>query len=72
MIIASTKTSEGDLIITGTWVGLLTLLLGSVGWAGAGYLAVLRRPIPRREPAPIAPIRPAGSRPPRPGAKPNR
>jgi hypothetical protein len=48
MVIASTKTSEGDLIITGTWVGLLTLLLGSVGWAGAGYLAVLRRPIPAR------------------------
>lgn len=72
MIIATSKTSEGDLVVTGTWVGLLTLLLGSVGWAVAGYLAVLRRPMPRREPGPIAPVAPAGSRPPRPGAKRNR
>ena len=36
--VAGTYTSEGDLIMTGNnWVGLATILLGSLAWAGAGY-----------------------------------
>jgi hypothetical protein len=81
MIIASSKTSEGDLIITGTWVGLLTLLLGSLGWAGAGYVTILRRatiphgaPMLNRTAEAAQRAKPASGKPggqkPAPGAKP--
>ncbi len=46
MILALTPTGEGDLIVTGTWVGGATFLLGCVGWAGAGYHLILRRGTP--------------------------
>lgn len=42
MVLAAGETSEGDLIITGNnWVGLLTILFGSVAWAFAGYRLIL-------------------------------
>lgn len=43
MFLALTKTSEGDLIVTGTWVGGLTFLCGCIGWAGTGYFLIVRR-----------------------------
>jgi hypothetical protein len=43
MYLAITPRSEGDLIVTGTWVGGLTFLLGSLGWAGAGYYLITHR-----------------------------
>jgi hypothetical protein len=43
MFAASTKTSEGDLLITGdNWVGVATILLGAVAWAAAAYLLMFR------------------------------
>jgi len=50
MFAASTKTSEGDLLITGdNWVGVTTILLGSVAWAGAAYLLMSRRRRPEAD-----------------------
>lgn len=43
MFAASTKTSEGDLLITGdNWVGVATILIGAVAWAVAVYLLMYR------------------------------
>jgi hypothetical protein len=39
---AGSLTSDGDLIIEGTWVGLTTILLGAVAWAAGGYFVVGR------------------------------
>jgi hypothetical protein len=48
MFLALTKTSGGDLIVTGTWVGGLTFLCGCFGWAASGYYLIMRRgPIDR-------------------------
>jgi hypothetical protein len=42
---AGTKTSEGDLLITGdNWVGITLILLGSLAWAGAGYWLIVAAP----------------------------
>lgn len=62
MVLALTKTSEGDLIVTGTWVGGLTFLLGCVGWAGAGYYLILRRggPGPRSGDGSVLAVREQG------------
>lgn len=45
IFMALSKTSEGDLVITGTWVGGLTFVLGCLGWAGAGYFLIMRRAV---------------------------
>jgi hypothetical protein len=43
---ASDRTTEGDLLLTGdNWVGITTILCGSIAFAiGAGRLILLRRP----------------------------
>jgi hypothetical protein len=44
IVMAGRRTSEGDLLITGTnWVGVLLVLLGSVSWAVAAYWLATRR-----------------------------
>lgn len=43
MFLATYKTSEGDLIVTGTWVGALTFFLGCLGWAASGYTLIIFR-----------------------------
>lgn len=46
MFAASTKTAEGDLLLTGdNWVGVTTILLGSLSWAAAAYYLMSRRPV---------------------------
>lgn len=53
ILAGATKTGEGDLLITGdNWVGLLTILLGSLAWAAAAYVAITRSR-PRTPPARI-------------------
>jgi hypothetical protein len=52
MVVAGNVTSDGDLIVSGTWIGVTTLLLGTAGWAIPGYRALLKRPSP--QPAPPA------------------
>jgi hypothetical protein len=50
MVVSSGRTDEGDLLLTGdNWVGLVTILVGSVAFAGGAYfLLVPRRPaLPR-------------------------
>jgi hypothetical protein len=45
---AGNRTSEGDLLITGNnWVGVVTILLGAVGWVAGAYYFVFRRPLAR-------------------------
>jgi hypothetical protein len=53
-ILASGRTSDGDLIITeDNWVGLLTLLAGSITFAIGIYLSVMRQRFgPPRQAAP--------------------
>jgi hypothetical protein len=42
MVIASTRTGEGDLVLTdNNWVGIVTMLAGSLTFAVAGYRLVL-------------------------------
>jgi hypothetical protein len=56
MIMASTRTTEGDLVLTGdNWVGIGTMLAGSLTFAVAGYRLILAgaRPV-RSGPAPPA------------------
>jgi hypothetical protein len=50
MVRASGRTTEGDLLLTGdNWVGLLTILGGTVAFAGGAYRLILpRRQIPPR------------------------
>jgi hypothetical protein len=66
MVAAGDLTSDGDLLVEGTWVGLSTILLGAVAWAVAGYMAILRpgRTAPARAvPAPVGPAaKPASKR----------
>ena len=53
ILAATTRTSEGDLLIPAdNWVGVTTLLFGSVAWAVAAYRLILKRPV---TPAPAAP-----------------
>jgi hypothetical protein len=68
ILAAATKTGEGDLLIAGdNWVGLLTILLGSLAWAVAAYAAInTSRPRVPPETPPARPApgpRPVGSRP---------
>lgn len=60
-ITASTKTTEGDLLVpSGNWVGLATLLLGPTAFAAGAYWAFTRTPpAPADElPAESAPAHP--------------
>jgi hypothetical protein len=42
MFVAANRTTEGDLILTGSnWVGTSTLVVGSVAWAVAAYRVIL-------------------------------
>jgi hypothetical protein len=42
IVVASTKTGEGDLVLTdNNWVGIVTMLAGSLTFAVAGYRLVL-------------------------------
>ncbi|GAA0959822.1 hypothetical protein [Virgisporangium aurantiacum] len=42
MVLASTRTGEGDLVLTdNNWVGIATMLAGSLTYAVAGYRLVL-------------------------------
>jgi hypothetical protein len=60
---AGTQTSDGDLIITGNnWVGIVTILLGSLAWAGAGYFAITRSGSNRATGASIFGLGPAGTK----------
>ncbi len=44
MLAASTRTSEGDLLITSdNWVGLTAILCGAAAWVGSGYVLAYRR-----------------------------
>jgi len=54
MVAAGDLTSDGDLLVEGTWVGLSTILLGAVAWAVAGYMAILRPA--RATPVPVEPV----------------
>jgi hypothetical protein len=58
MVAASSRTSEGDLVLTdGNWVGIATMLAGSVAFAVAGYRLILtgtRRPAARPSAGPPA------------------
>ena len=53
-VVAATKTSEGDLIITGNnWVGLVTLLAGPIAFALGIFIPVFleqRRTLPPKPP----------------------
>ncbi len=57
MVAAGNVTSDGDLIVSGTWVGVTTLLFGTAAWAVPGYRAILKQ-----RPAPVG-NGPAGARP---------
>jgi hypothetical protein len=63
MFFALTKTSEGDLIVTGTWVGGLTFLCGCLGWAGTGYYLIMVRRLPARRATPTGPPAPPSGAP---------
>jgi hypothetical protein len=43
MVPAGNLTSDGDLLVEGTWVGISTLFLGSIGWAVGGYRAIMKQ-----------------------------
>ncbi len=43
MVIAGNVTSDGDLIVTSTWVGVSTIILGTVAWAVPSYRSVLAK-----------------------------
>jgi hypothetical protein len=51
MVVLSTRTAEGDLILPGDWRGIGVLFVGATGLAIAGFLAIS----PPRRPAPAAP-----------------
>ena len=53
MFAAGTLTSDGDLIVEGTWVGLTTILLGAFAWAIGAYVASDRR---RRRVTAVPPV----------------
>ena len=53
MVAASSRTSEGDLVLTdGNWVGIATMLAGSVAFAVAAYRLILAGARPSAGPAP--------------------
>jgi hypothetical protein len=56
MVVASTRTTEGDLVLTSSnWVALGTMLAGSVAFAAAAYRLILAAaPPPRSGPDPVA------------------
>jgi len=75
MVVAASRTGEGDLLMPGNdYMGLVAILLGCAAWGLAGYRIVLsNRPAPLAatpapKPAPPAEARPAAK--PAPGAKP--
>ena len=73
MVVAASKTGEGDLLMPGNdYMGLVAILLGCAAWGLAGYRIVLSgRPAAPAAPAPLAEAKPAqGAAKPRPGAKP--
>ena len=77
MVVAASKTGEGDLLMPGNdYMGLVAILLGCAAWGLAGYRIVLSRPAPppgtpsAPAPAPLAEAKPAQGAKPRPGAKP--
>lgn len=75
MVVAASKTGEGDLLMPGNdYMGLVAILLGCAAWGLAGYRIVLSRPAPPAgtpAPAPLAEPKPGqGGAKPRPGAKP--
>jgi len=77
MVVAASKTGEGDLLMPGNdYMGLVAILLGCAAWGLAGYRIVLSRPVPPAgtpsapAPAPLAEAKPAQGAKPRPGAKP--
>jgi hypothetical protein len=62
MVAAASRSSEGDLVLTdNNWVGIGTMLAGSVAFAVAGYRLVLTaaRPQPRPRPRPSDPPDPS-------------
>jgi hypothetical protein len=54
-MILSQPRREGDLILLGNWVGVWTLLAGSLAWGVGAYRLITRRP-PRAAPAPTNPV----------------
>jgi hypothetical protein len=51
MVAAASRTSEGDLVLTdNNWVGIGTMLVGSVAFAVAGYRLILTTVGPRAKP----------------------
>ncbi|HWG98499.1 MAG TPA: hypothetical protein VNV66_04055 [Pilimelia sp.] len=52
MMAAGVRRDEGDFLLVGDWVGVLTLALGSIAFGVAGYRLVLRPPV---QPARAAP-----------------
>ena len=44
MVIAASPTEEGDLLLTGSWVGLLMLLGGSVTFAVVAFRMIMQGP----------------------------
>jgi hypothetical protein len=53
MVTAASRSSEGDLVLTdNNWVGIGTMLAGSVAFAVAGYRLVLTAARPRSPAAP--------------------
>lgn len=52
MFAAGGVTSDGDLLVQGNWVGMSTILLGALAWAGGVYLVIFRQR--SREAAPVA------------------
>ena len=73
MVVAASKTGEGDLLMpSNDYMGLVAILLGCAAWGLAGYRIVLSRPAPPAgTPAPApAEAKPAPAGKPLPGAKP--
>jgi hypothetical protein len=62
MVAASSRTSEGDLVlIDGNWVGIATMLAGSVAFALAGYRLILASTRPAAAPAATPAAAPAAT-----------
>jgi len=56
MLVAASRSSEGDLVLTeNNWVGIGTMLVGSIAFAVAGYRLILTTFRPRAAPAREAP-----------------
>jgi len=75
MVVAASKTGEGDLLMpSNDYMGLVAILLGCAAWGLAGYRIVLSgrpaAPAAAPAPAPLAEAKPATAGKPLPGAKP--